>query len=129
VNNLEYFAPVVPAGAAAESAWNDLLASYAVAYPAEYAELQQRLTGTLPDGWKDNIPPKSALPTAPQATRKSSGIVVQALVPKYKMLMAGSADLCESTFVHFDGMVEFQHVRFTHLIFVWTAAYLTSSPR
>ncbi|KAL1742395.1 Transketolase, thiamine diphosphate binding domain-containing protein [Schizophyllum fasciatum] len=104
----EYFRPVVQRGADDEAAWNTMFARYAQEYPAEHAELQQRLTGQLPDGWKSDLPPKSALPTAPQATRKSAGIAVQALVPKYKHFMAGSADLMESTFVNFDGQVEFQ---------------------
>lgn len=93
-----------------EVAWNKLYAAYAAAYPAEHAELQQRLSGNLPEGWKQDLPPKSALPTAPQATRKSSGIAVQALIPKYKAFIAGSADLMESTFVNFKGQVEFQSV-------------------
>jgi hypothetical protein len=37
-------------------------------------------------------------------------LAVQALVPKYNSFIAGSADLLESTFVNFDGQVEFQNV-------------------
>lgn len=107
----DYFQPVVKRGADDEEVWNILYAQYGKAHPVEYAELEQRLTGRLPDGWKDDLPPKSALPTAPQATRKSAGIAVQALVPKYKHFMAGSADLMESTFVNFKGQVDFQCVR------------------
>ncbi len=83
---------------------------YAEAYPAEYAEIQQRLTGTLPDGWRELLPTKSELPTVEQPTRKSSGIAVTTLVPKFKQFVAGSADLLESTFVSFPNQVEFQHV-------------------
>ncbi|KAF8151785.1 Transketolase, thiamine diphosphate binding domain-containing protein [Crassisporium funariophilum] len=104
----DYFKPVIQRGQDDEAAWNKLYAEYATAYPTEHAELQQRLTGKLPEGWRNDLPPKSALPTAAQATRKSSGIAVQALVPKYKNFMAGSADLMESTFVDFKGQVEFQ---------------------
>ncbi|KAL1731909.1 Transketolase, thiamine diphosphate binding domain-containing protein [Schizophyllum commune] len=104
----DYFRPVIQRGADDEAAWNAMFAQYAKEHPAEHAELTQRLTGTLPDGWKNDLPPKSALPTSAQATRKSSGIAVQALVPKYKHFIAGSADLMESTFVNFKGQVEFQ---------------------
>ncbi len=68
------------------------------------------MTGKLPEEWRTFLPPKSKLPTADQPTRKSSGIAVAALVPKYKHFIAGSADLLESTFVSFDGQVEFQAV-------------------
>ncbi|KAJ7673422.1 transketolase [Mycena rosella] len=104
----KYFEPVVKRGQDDETVWNALYAKYKVAHPKEHAEIEQRLTGHLPDGWRDAIPPKSALPTAPQATRKSSGIVATALFPKYKNFMVGSADLMESTFVHWKGQVEFQ---------------------
>ncbi|KAJ7736743.1 Transketolase, thiamine diphosphate binding domain-containing protein [Mycena maculata] len=105
----DYFRPVVQRGADDEKAWTALYAQYKDAHPAEYAEIEQRLTGDLPAGWREFLPPKSALPTAPQATRKSSGIAAAALFPKYKNFMVGSADLMESTFVHWKGQVEFQN--------------------
>ena len=83
---------------------------YAEAYPVEYAEIQQRLTGNLPDWWRELLPSKSELPTVEQPTRKSSGIAVTTLVPRFKQFVAGSADLLESTFVSFPKQVEFQHV-------------------
>ncbi|KAJ6618003.1 thiamine diphosphate-binding protein [Mycena sp. CBHHK59/15] len=49
-----------------------------------------------------------ALPTVPQATRKSSSIAESALFPKYSHFMVGSVDLMESTFVHWKGQIEFQ---------------------
>jgi len=107
----DYYKDVAPTGVAHEEAWNKTYAEYAKAHPDLHAELEQRLTGSLPTGWKDSLPAKSALPTAAQPTRKSSGIVVQALVPQYKHFTSGSADLEESTFVNFKGQVDFQNVR------------------
>ncbi|SJL15728.1 related to TRANSKETOLASE [Armillaria ostoyae] len=105
----EYFRPVVARGHEEEEKWKTLYTKYAEAYPAEYAEIQQRLTGNLPDGWRELLPSKSELPTVEQPTRKSSGIAVTTLVPKFKQFVAGSADLLESTFVSFPNQVEFQH--------------------
>lgn len=34
---------------------------------------------------------------------------MRALIPEDKTFLVGSADLCESTFVHWDNMVEFQN--------------------
>jgi dihydroxyacetone synthase len=70
-----------------------------------------RLAGKFSeDDWRELLPAKQDLPTAAQPTRKSSGIAVQALVPKYNSFVAGSADLMESTFVNFKGQVDFQNV-------------------
>ena len=107
----DYFSGCKDKGVKAEQEWNATMKSYASRYPAEYQELQSRLSGKFaPEGWQDLLPTKDNLPQAAQPTRKSSGIAVQALVPKYKSFMAGSADLLESTFVNFDGQVEFQKV-------------------
>ncbi|HSY05307.1 MAG TPA: hypothetical protein VK803_05135, partial [Steroidobacteraceae bacterium] len=39
-------------GAAAEAAWRELFARYASAYPAEARELERRMRGELPEGWR-----------------------------------------------------------------------------
>lgn len=104
------FAHVIPRGKADQEEWTQLLASYTAAYPAEAAELARRVTGQLPDGWQDLLPTRDQLPSAPQPTRKSSGIVMEALASKFPDFVAGSADLLESTFVSWKGMVEFQKV-------------------
>ncbi|GAA6018867.1 hypothetical protein JCM10207_000268 [Rhodosporidiobolus poonsookiae] len=103
------YAHVAPRGAAAEQEWNDLLANYTKAFPNEAAELERRVKGHLPEGWQSLLPSRDQLPTAAQPTRKSSGIVVEALASKFPDFVAGSADLLESTFVSWKGMTEFQN--------------------
>lgn len=106
-----YFAECKNKGAQAEAAWNKTMETYKAKHPDLHAELSQRLQGKFaPDGWQDTLPTKDQLPQGPQPTRKSSGVVVQSLVPKNKSFVAGSADLLESTFVNFEGQVEFQNV-------------------
>jgi len=107
----KFFADVPKKGAELERAWNERMAKYAEAHPEAYAELQGRLTGNLPNGWRDLLPAKADLGAAkkPEATRKSHGAVLSALAPVYKNFVAGSADLLESTFVNFPGMTEFQN--------------------
>lgn len=108
----DYFAECKTKGAKAEDEWNALYAGYAKSHPDLHEDLELRLSGKFaPDDWHSLLPAKDKLPQAEQPTRKSSGIVVQALAPKFKTFVAGSADLLESTFVNFDGQVEFQKVR------------------
>lgn len=107
----QYFAACKLKGAEAEAKWNKTMEAYKSKYPELYEEFAQRLRGNFaPEGWQSLLPVKDQLPQGPQPTRKSSGIAVQALVPRYKSFVAGSADLLESTFVNFDGQVEFQNV-------------------
>lgn len=111
----DYFEECKPKGAAAEAEWNKMMEQYAQRYPKDYKQLQMRLAGKFTeDNWKELLPGKKDLPTAAQPTRKSSGIAVQALVPKYNSFIAGSADLLESTFVSFKDQVEFQNVSHNH---------------
>lgn len=104
------FAHIATRGAAQQQEWEELLGRYTKAYPDEAKELQRRVGGHLPDGWQSLLPTRDQLPTAPQPTRKSSGIVMEALAPQFPDIVAGSADLLESTFVSWKGMVEFQSV-------------------
>ncbi|KAG7527769.1 hypothetical protein FFLO_06611 [Filobasidium floriforme] len=106
----DYFSGCKDKGAKAEREWDATMEQYASRYPDEYKELEFRRSGKFaPDGWEELLPAKDKLPQAAQPTRKSSGLAVQALVPKYNSFIAGSADLLESTFVNFDGQIEFQN--------------------
>jgi len=107
------FAHVRPRGEAQQAEWEALAGRYKEAHPEEAGELERRMGGHLPQGWQKLLPSRDQLPTVPQPTRKSSGIVVEALASKFPDLVAGSADLLESTFVSWKGMVEFQKVSLT----------------
>ncbi|WVQ67995.1 transketolase [Kwoniella botswanensis] len=105
----EYFSECRTKGGEAEADWNVLFKQYQEKYPSDYKELSRRIKGEwASEGWEALLPSKADLPQAAQPTRKSSGIVVQALVPRFNSFVAGSADLLESTFVSFKDQVEFQ---------------------
>ena len=108
----KYFGECKSTGQKLEAEWNDLMGRYKQAHPELATELERRMSGKLVD-WEKDIPTKDQLPKEPTATRKSSGIVVQKLVPKDEAFMVGSADLLESTFVSWKDMVEFQKVSAT----------------
>ena len=66
------------------------------------------MKGELASGWEKRIPSKADLPQEPTATRKASGILVNAFLPDDESFISGSADIMESTFINFKGSKEFQ---------------------
>ncbi|HEV7732440.1 MAG TPA: transketolase, partial [Candidatus Binatia bacterium] len=101
------FREAVAAGKKLEAEWKTTFDAYAKAFPAEAAELERRVAGTLPDGWDADVPvfPADAKGVA---TRKASESVMQALAPRLPDLMGGSADLNPSTFTWLKKQGDFQ---------------------
>ena len=81
-----------PRGAELSAAWDQRLAAYRDAYPDLAQELERRLAGRLPDGWRDALPDIDGA----DATRKHSGKVINALADVVPELLGGSADLAGS---------------------------------
>jgi transketolase len=82
-------------GAAGQADWEEAMAAYADAHPAEAAELRRRLAGDPPEGWEAAIPAFAA--GGKVATRAASGTVINALAPLVPELVQGAADLSSST--------------------------------
>jgi transketolase len=85
-----------PRGAEMHQQWQARFDAYASAFPADAADLQRCLAGTLPRGWETNIPTFTPENGA-IATRQASQIVLNALAPVIPELFGGSADLTPST--------------------------------
>lgn len=92
---LAYFRQAVERGRMLEDAHQQLMAAYTDAYPDLAAELQRFIRGELPEGWEEVLPvfPPSA---KGDATRNSSGKVINALASVLPNLIGGSADLAAS---------------------------------
>lgn len=92
--------------------WQEGLKVYATKYPELYKEYQAQFspqaTAAIGQRAAELLPPKNKLPTQPTPTRKASGIAVHTLAPAMPQIIAGSADLMDSTFVSWPGHVEFQ---------------------
>jgi transketolase len=76
--------------------WGSRFAAYEKAHPEPAAEFRRCMAGRLPEGWD------AALPSFPadakgEATRNSSGAVLNAIAKKVPNLLGGSADLAPST--------------------------------
>ena len=85
--------------------WAELMKDYAKAHPAEAAELERRLAGDLPEGWARSLPDFAKGKS--QATRVSSGIVLNALAEVMPELVGGSADLGPSNKSTIEGAASF----------------------
>jgi transketolase len=87
------------AGAAAEADWNRRMAAYRAAFPELAAELERRLRGELPAGWRaalDEFVRAAQEKPAAVATRSSSQQVLHVLGAAIPEMLGGSADLTGS---------------------------------
>jgi transketolase len=88
-----------PRGAAAQQSWTKARAAYEASHPELASELARRMSGALPADWETiaHRGLEAALTvTAPQATRQSSQLVLNAIGPGLSELVGGSADLTGS---------------------------------
>jgi len=72
--------------------WEKKLAAYREVFPAEAREFDAMMAGELPPDWKEDVPDLAEL-AKPEATRASSGKVLQGLAARVPNLLGGSADL------------------------------------
>ncbi|MDX2005259.1 MAG: transketolase [Meiothermus sp.] len=84
----------VPAGEAAQKAWNDRYAAFKSANPEKAAEYERRAARRLPENLEALLPNFAA--GEKLATRAASGKVLEKLVPAVPELVGGSADLTPS---------------------------------
>jgi len=102
-----HFLTKVEKGRKIEADWQDQLSAYRKAYPELAAELERRMKGELPEGWKDSLP---SFPADEKgiASRAASGKVLNALAGSLPELMGGSADLAPSNKTWIEGEPAFQ---------------------
>lgn len=86
-------------GSQAEAAWQEALAAYQAAYPAEAAEFERRMAGELPQNWTESA--RQAIATINEkaespATRVASKNALNAFAPLLPEFLGGSADLTPS---------------------------------
>jgi transketolase len=96
-------------GAELSAAWKALLSDYAKENPGLAAEIETQQRRELPEGWDADIPSFEADEKG-IATRKASQQVENAIAARLPWLLAGSADLTDSTSVRlsFDGAADLE---------------------
>ncbi len=83
-------------GKKSQEEWQAALSEYRESYPAEAQQLDEALSGELPEGWEramDGLFDDGR----PVATREASGRVMNAIADNVPTLLGGSADLAPST--------------------------------
>ncbi|HUS71730.1 MAG TPA: transketolase, partial [Sedimentisphaerales bacterium] len=93
-------------GKGVEAAWNKMFAEYAKAHPELAQQFRDAAAGKLPVNLDDILPRFEAGSSV--ATRKASGKVLDALMPKLPLVLGGSADLTPSNNTEFVGAKAFQ---------------------
>jgi transketolase len=93
-------------GAKAEKTWDRKFKKYADAYPEPAQQFIDAAAGKLPVNLDDVLPKFEAGSSV--ATRKASGKVLDALMPKLPLVLSGSADLTPSNNTRFSGVKDFQ---------------------
>jgi transketolase len=92
----EHFAEGVGArGASASKLWDGVWSKYQSAEPEKAAQLQAMFAGELPTGWDKDIPVFEPSEKG-DATRNSSGKVLNAIAKNIPFMIGGSADLAPS---------------------------------
>ena len=105
----EHFASTLgKRGGALRAAWSRKFADYTIKYPELADQLMKMERRELPEAWDKDLPNFPADPKG-QATRDSSGKVLNAIAKQVPWLMGGSADLAPSTKTRltFDGAGDF----------------------
>jgi transketolase len=93
---LAHWREAVSRGAALEAEWRARLATYTAEDSEAGRELDQWLSGALPEGWDAALPVVTP-DQGPLATRQASGLALQAIAAAVPNLVGGSADLGGST--------------------------------
>jgi transketolase len=104
---LSHFRKAVDKGLELEDQWQSVVQ----AYKQDHADLAEEwdawLNGKMPEGWQKEIPDFPA-DLKGQATRVSSGTILNAVAAKITNLVGGSADLAPSNKTLIDGAADYQ---------------------
>ena len=92
---LAHFRKAVDRGAEAEAQWNKTFEDYKAKYPEDAALLERMVKKELPANWADCLPTYSPEDKA-EATRNTSGKILNAIADTLPELIGGSADLAPS---------------------------------
>lgn len=105
----QHMAEAVTRGAAAEADWKTRFGGYRADHPDLADQLAASLDGLLPADWDQDLP---SFPPAngSMATRKASGLALNAIAARVPWLVGGSADLAPSNNTLIKGSADFSRL-------------------
>jgi transketolase len=103
---LDHMRKAVETGKNAEAAWKKMFDEYAKKHPDLAKQFRSAAEGKLPIDLEEILPKFEAGSSI--ATRKASGKVLDALMPRLPLILGGSADLTPSNNTKFAGAENFQ---------------------
>lgn len=92
---LTHFREVKTRGEEKEKTWKEAFKSYQQEYPDLAQEFNRRFSGELPKGWEKDLKTFDT-DTKGNATRNTSGIILNEIAERLPEIMGGSADLAPS---------------------------------
>jgi transketolase len=93
----KHFEEIRRKGEVQETAWNELVQQYRMAYPNLFVQYHDAVNGVLPSGWGDYLPLYDPAADASIATRGASEEALNAIADHVSFIIGGSADLETST--------------------------------
>ena len=94
---LRHFRNALEKGRQWREDWQEQLDAYRREFPLECGQLEEALTGDLPEGWDRDLEALFQDVAKPMATRDASGLVMNAIAERVRSFTGGSADLAPST--------------------------------
>lgn len=94
---LAHFRRAIEVGASRQEEWQERLKAYRVAFPEEAMQMEEGLSGELPEGWDLDLSGLFTNSDGQIATRDASGRVMNAIAERVHAFTGGSADLAPST--------------------------------
>ncbi len=104
---VKFFRQVGERGGKTQAEWQKKFDAYKQDFPKEAAQLEQMISGKLPENWSVDLP-KWKTEDKPIATRAAGGQALNALAKHIPNIIGGSADLNPSTNTALKGMGDFQ---------------------
>ncbi|MFC2052431.1 transketolase [Chloroflexota bacterium] len=93
---LAHFRQARELGQRQQQEWETRIKDYRKAHPDEARQLQEELSGEMPEGWDSDLTDLFKTGDKPVATREASGQVMNAIAKKVDNFIGGSADLAPS---------------------------------
>lgn len=104
---VNFFRKIGEKGGKTQAEWGKKLDAYKKEFPNEAAQLEQMISGKLPENWGADLP-KWKPEDKPIATRAAGGQAMNALAKHIPNIVGGSADLNPSTNTALKGLGDFQ---------------------